>query len=114
MPAIFPVVLSVVSTGSLQCMHGGLYTGEASTTTTVEGEAVATTKAGFADKTVCPGEPSVAPPCKFVAPATSMSVRVTVDTIAIKPVTVMIPQISSSNGRPMFIPIAKSVSTLVL
>jgi len=52
--------------------------------------------------------------CVFAAPALSFSTRVTIDSPAFKPITVMTPQPSVSNAIPSFIPKTKSTSTVVL
>lgn len=115
MVAIFPVLLSNAA-GTLQCLHGGVFKAIGSTTTTIDGDPVAITKEGFVSQvTPCPGVPAAGiAPCVFGAPAQSMAVRVTIDSVAFKPVTVMMPQPSASNGMPSFIPKTKSTSTLVL
>lgn len=114
MVAIFPVLL-VSPAGTLQCMHGGIFKGIGSTTTKIDGNPPALTKGGFpAVVTPCPGIPPAIPPCVFGSPAVSFATRVTIDSVAFKPVTIMMPQIPPSNGMPSFIPKTKSSSTLVL
>jgi len=115
MPAVFPVLLKDPA-GTIQCMHGGAFRpAVGSTTNLMDGKAPAITKEGFpAVVTPCPGIPPAIIPCVFAAPAQSMSVRVTVDTVAFKPVTVMMPQLSVANGMPAFIPKSKSTGVLVL
>ncbi len=108
MPAIFPVLLADVG-GSIQCMHQGVFKGTASTTNVTDGIAPILTSGGFTVVTPCPGIPPTIPPCQLTAPALSMATRVTIDSVGEKPVTVMAPQISASNGMPAFV--AKSNST---
>jgi len=114
MPGIFPVLLSNAA-GTLQCMHGGAFKAMGASKVTIDGDPVAITNSGFPSVvTPCPGIPPAIPPCVFGAPAQSMSVRVTIDSVAFKPVTVMMPQLSASNGMPGFIPKTKSSSSVVL
>lgn len=115
MPGIFPVLLKD-SAGTIQCMHGGAFApAVGSTTTVMDGKPPAITKEGFITVvTPCPGIPPAIPPCVFASPAQSMSTRVTIDTVAFKPVTLMTPQLSVSNGMPAFIGKSKTTGIKVL
>lgn len=114
MVSIFPVLLANVA-GTLQCIHGGVFKSVGATTTTIDGDPVAITKEGFLSViTPCNGIPPAIPPCVFAQPAQSMVTRVTVDTVAFKPLNVMMPQLAASNAQPSFIPKTKSTSTLVI
>lgn len=112
--AIFPVLLSNPA-GTLQCVHGGIFKAIGSTTANMNGDPPATTASGFPTPvTPCPGIPPSIPPCIFGTPAQTLSTRVTIDTVAFKPVTIMMPQMSASNGMPSSIPKTKTTTVKVL
>jgi hypothetical protein len=118
MPGIFPVLLNSTA-GALQCIHGGVFKGIGSTTTTIDGEAPAITKEGLLTiVTTCqPPPPAVAAgvlPCVFSVPAQTMATRVTMDSTSFRPVTLMMPQIASSNAMPSFVGKTKSTTSVVL
>jgi len=115
MVSIFPVLL-VNAAGTMQCIHGGVFKpAVGSTTTTIDGDPPAITKEGLLTVvTPCNGIPPTIPPCVFAQPAQSMVTRVTIDTVAFKPVNVMMPQLAASNAMPSFVPKTKSTSTLVI
>jgi len=115
MPAIFPVLLEDTIAGSIKCMHGGTWVGTGATTSLMDGKAPILTTGGFsAGTTPCTGMPPQIPACQLPSPALSMATRVTIDSPAAKPVTVMIPQIATTNAMPAFIPAGKTTSVKVL
>ncbi len=115
MSAVFPVLLANAA-GTISCAHPpGTFGAIGASTTTFDGDPPALTNGGFPKVvTPCPGIPPAIPPCVFGAPALSMATRVSVDSLAFKPVTIMIPQLPASNMFPAFIPKTKSSNVLVL
>lgn len=113
MVAIFPALVANAA-GSIQCMHGGVFKGTASTTTKFNGDWVCTTQSGFTVITACPGIAPQVPACQLTVPAQSMATRVTIDGAVYKPVTVITPQISASNGMPSFLKKTSSSTVKVL